>query len=287
MKKNQKQFEVLQWASLFLEKNKAEQGVAEVLLQHHLAVSRSQFYMMMQDAIPEQTLQRFQADIQAHVNTGIPVQHLTGYEYFYGRQFIVNEHTLIPRPETEELVQHAIQLSACFVDEDPVVIADIGTGSGVIAATLALEIPYAKVYATDISEAALRVARKNAAQMKAEVTFLQGDFLQPLGINEIQADIIISNPPYIALQDEPTLSRTVKDFDPHLSLFAEENGLAAYKRILQQSPTIIKATGALLFEIGYEQGVAVQELVQSIYPESKVDIIQDLNGLDRIVSVSL
>src|SRR5690625_759606 len=175
MKKNQKQFEVLQWASLLLEKNNAEQGVAEVLLQHHLAVSRSQFDMMMQEAIPEQTLQRFQADIQAHVNTGISVQHLTGYEYFYGRQFIVNEHTLIPRPETEELVQHAIQLSARFADEDPVVIADIGTGSGVIAATLALEIPYAKVYATDISEAALRVARKNAAQMKAEVTFLQGE----------------------------------------------------------------------------------------------------------------
>src|SRR5690625_7100890 len=120
--------------------------------------------------------------------------------------------------------------------------------------------------------------------MKAEVTFLQGDFLQPLGINEIQADIIISNPPYIALQDEPTLSRTVKDFDPHLSLFAEENGLAAYKRILQQSPTIIKATGALLFEIGYEQGVAVQELVQSIYQESQVGIIRERIGHVRLDS---
>ncbi|HLS60666.1 MAG TPA: peptide chain release factor N(5)-glutamine methyltransferase [Virgibacillus sp.] len=287
MKKNKKQFEVLQWASLFLEKNNCEQGIAEILLQHHLAVSRAQFYMMMQEPIPEQIMERFQADIQAHVDTGIPVQHLTGYEYFYGRPFFVNEHTLIPRPETEELVHQTIQRTTRLSNEDPVLIADIGTGSGVIAATLALELPSAEVYATDISEAALHVARKNAKQLEAEVTFLQGDFLQPLITNKIQADIIVSNPPYIALQDEPTLSRTVKDFDPHLSLFAKENGLAAYKKILQQSPHIIHPTGWMLVEIGYEQGEAVRALMKSTYPQSKVEIIQDINGLDRIVSVSL
>lgn len=287
MNNNTKQFEVLQWASLFLEKNNCEQGVAEILLQHHLAVSRSQFYMMMQDAIPEQTIQRFKADIQAHVNTGIPVQHITGYEYFYGRQFLVNEHTLIPRPETEELVQHTINLAAHFSKEAPLTIADIGTGSGVIGTTLALELPYAKVYATDISERALHVARKNTAKRNANVTYFQGDFLQPLVTNEIQVDIIVSNPPYIALTDEQELSRTVKDFDPHLSLFAEENGLAAYKKILQQSLHVIRPTGCLLFEIGYDQGEAVHALIKSAYPQSTVEIIQDINGRDRIVSVSL
>src|SRR5690625_5869708 len=115
--------------------------------------------------------------------------------------------------------------------------------------------------------------------MKAEVTFLQGDFLQPLGINEIQADIIISNPPYIALQDEPTLSRTVKDFDPHLYLFAKENGIAAYKKILQQSPHIIHPTGWMLVETGYEQGEAVRALMESTYPRRTVALQKSITRL--------
>src|SRR5690625_2736585 len=177
MKKNKKQFEVLQWASLFLEKNNCEQAIAEILLQHHLAVSRAQFYMMMQEPIPEQIMERFQADIQAHVDTGIPVQHLTGYEYFYGRKFFVNEHTLIPRPETEELVYHVIQVVKKSVKKTACTVVDVGTGSGVIAISLALELENAQVFATDISKKALRMAKKNAKHLGAQVSFMHGDFL--------------------------------------------------------------------------------------------------------------
>ena len=285
--KSRKQFEVLSWASLFLEEHNCEKPIAEILLQHHLNVTRSEFYMTMQEPISETIVNKFKADIEKHVQTGIPVQHLLGYEMFYGRKFTVNENTLIPRPETEELVQHVIELSKSRFTKQPLTILDIGTGSGVIAITLALEIPNAIVYATDISKKALQIAEENARQQQAKVTFLQGDFLQPIIDKDIKADMIVSNPPYIAKSDEACLSRTVKNFDPNLALFAEENGLAAYKQILELSTKVMEQDGIIAFEIGYEQGITVSSLIKECYPQSNVDLIQDINGMDRIVSTQL
>ena len=277
-----KQYEVLQWASLFLEKHNCEPTIAEILLQHYLHVSRSKFYMMMQDPVPDEIIAQFTRDIKTHVQTGVPVQHLTGYEFFYGRKFAVTENTLIPRPETEELVQHIIKMEL-----DKPTIIDIGTGSGVIAITLALEIPNATIYATDISEKALDIAKKNATELKADVTFVQGNFLKPIIEQNIQADIIVSNPPYIAKSDKGSMSRTVKDFDPELALFADENGLAAYQQILELSTKMAETPRIIAFEIGYQQGEAVCKLIKKNYPHSSVEIIQDINGKDRIVSAKL
>lgn len=283
MTQSLKQFEVLRWASLFLEEHARETRVAEILLQHHLQVTRSQFFMLMQEPVPSAIVDLFQADIERHAKTGIPVQHLTGYETFYGREFTVNKHVLIPRPETEELVQHVIQL-AKNSDREQLTIIDIGTGSGVIAITLALELPNATIYATDISEEALAVAKSNAEKQQANVHFLQGDFLQP-AINEtIQADIIVSNPPYIAKADAPSISDTVKNFDPELALFAEDNGLAAYQKIIRQAPDVINGSALLAFEIGHEQGEALHALIHQTFPSSTVTTIQDINKKDRIVS---
>lgn len=279
-----KQYEVLNWASLFLKKNNCEEQIAAILLQHHLSVEKSEFYMMMQETVPSSIIEKFKRDINAHVDTGIPVQHLIGYEMFYGREFLVNRDVLIPRPETEELVQQVIKEVNNYPQGQPLTIVDIGTGSGVIAITLALEIPHAKIYATDISKKALKVAEKNAKQLGADINFLHGNYLQPVINNGISIDIIVSNPPYISKLDEPDLSKTVKDFDPNIALFAERNGLQAYQEILELSTKVVKQPHSLFFEIGYKQGLAVQTIIKETYPQINIDIIQDINGKDRIVA---
>lgn len=281
-----KQYEVLQWASLFLEKNNRESRVAELLLQHHLGVSRAVFFANMQEDIPDDIYEAFKADIEKHAETGVPLQHLTGYEYFYGRRFTVDGHVLIPRPETEELVQHVIQNDVDF-RKKPLRIVDVGTGSGVIAITLKLEWSDAEVFATDISEEALQVAKKNAAEWNADVAFLQGNFLEPLIEREMVVDILVSNPPYIAETERNVLSDTVKNYDPELALFAGDDGLSAYKEIIRQAKRVVRPGGLIAFEIGHEQGNAVKKLLMETFPYSDVDILQDINKKDRIVTAKI
>lgn len=283
--KEQKQFEVLKWASLFLEQNKCETQIAEILLQHHLQLSRTSFIFNMREDVPEKIIKQFKADIERHVVTGIPVQHLLGYETFFGRDFIVNEHVLIPRPETEELIMHVLKLTENV--KYPLTIADIGTGSGIIAVTLALEISHAEVFATDISKEALKIAKQNANQLDAKLTFFQGDFIQPLLEEDKKVDFLVSNPPYIAWEEEANLSRTVKNFDPELALFADDNGLASYKQIMRQAPYVLKENAQIIFEIGYTQGEVISDLIRSTFPQSKVEVITDINGNDRIVSAQI
>lgn len=282
-----KQYEVLNWASLFLEKHQSERKIAEIWLQHLLGMTRTAFFMNMREPLPEEVVSQFKEGIEKHVETGIPIQHLIGSDSFYGRTFSVNENVLIPRPETEELVHHIIETSRESTQGQSLTIADIGTGSGIIAITLALEIPDSSVLATDISEEALHVARQNANRLGAPIQFFQGNFLQPLVEQQVQVDIIVSNPPYIARTDEAILSRTVKDFDPELALFADDNGLAAYKQILALAPQVVKPNGRIVFEIGHEQGDDVRTLIKGVFPMCKVTVIQDINGKDRIVSAAL
>lgn len=281
-----KQYEVLQWASLFLEKNNRESRVAELLLQHHLGVSRAVFFANMQEDVPDDIYEAFKADIEKHAETGMPLQHLTGYEYFYGRRFTVDGHVLIPRPETEELVQHVIRHDVDF-RKKPLRIVDVGTGSGVIAITLKLEWSDAEVFATDISEEVLQVAKKNAAEWNADVAFLQGNFLEPLIEREMVVDILVSNPPYIAETERNVLSDTVKNYDPELALFAGDDGLSAYKEIIRQAKRVVRPGGLIAFEIGHEQGNAVKKLLMETFPYSDVDILQDINKKDRIVTAKI
>src|SRR5690625_2266322 len=131
MTQSMKQFEVLKRASLFLKKYHREPKVAELLLQHHLQVERSKFYMMMRDPVPPAVMTAFEKDVEKHALTGVPVQHLMGYETFYGRDFQVNKHVLIPRPETEELIEHILKTAGQLQENEPLTIADIGTGSGI------------------------------------------------------------------------------------------------------------------------------------------------------------
>lgn len=285
---SKKQFEVLQWAFSFLKKHDREEKVAEILLLHHLGISRTAFFANMRKAIPDPVFRQFEEDVRKHASTGVPVQHLLGYEYFYGRKFHVNEDVLVPRFETEELVQHVIALAQRYFADGPIAIADAGTGSGVIAITLALELPNATVHATDVSEKALDVAVENARLHEASVEFLQGDFLQPIIDMAANPELIISNPPYIDRKEKESLADTVKQFDPELALFADDNGLQAYKKIIAQ----IKALPAIsnrhvCFEIGHMQAKAVASILERELAPRKIDTMKDINGKDRIISASL
>lgn len=280
-----KQHEVLRWASLFLEQYQREPRVAELLLQYHLGVNRSQFFAKMRDTIPKQILKPFEADLIRHATTGVPLQHITGYDMFYDRVFTVNHAVLIPRPETEELVELVIHyVKKQEQTERPLTLVDVGTGSGIIAITLALELPNVKVYATDLSKEALQVAKHNAENHGATVTFLQGDFLKPVIEQNIQADLIISNPPYIAKEEKVDMADTVKNFDPELALFADDQGLAAYRNMTRQLPACINPDqAAVFFEIGHTQAQEVKHMIKETFPHCMPEIVQDINQKDRIV----
>lgn len=283
MAKSLKQYEVLQRASLFLERHHREQAVAPLLLQHYLQVSRASFYMRMREVVPESVVRDFEEAIKHHAETGVPVAHLTGKAPFYGREFMVNRDVLIPRPETEELVDGVLTYVHERDLEKSPVIMDVGTGSGVIAITLKLEFSHATVYATDISEKALAVARDNASELGAEVTFLEGDLLRTVDEEALEADIIVSNPPYIAEEESLSLQDTVRDFDPGIALFAKEHGLEIYQRLFRQLKNTAPKLVAL--EIGHIQGGEVKQMAEEAFPESTVVVRKDINGRDRMVFV--
>lgn len=284
MDKAMKQYEVLKWASSFLKTYNREENVATLLLQHHRKMERNVFFQEMQSIIPGDIVQLYKKDIEAHALKGIPIQHLIGYAPFYGEEFAVNEHVLIPRFETEELVEYAAAYIQSIVNREELTIVDVGTGSGVIGITLKQLFPEISVCATDISSQALDVAKQNACQLGVDVQFLQGNFLMPLLQQGIKPDILISNPPYIDYNESDLLEDTVKNFDPDIALFAADKGLSAYRTILEQAATIPQSIlRAMFFEIGASQGRAVCEMIQAEFPEGKVEIKKDLAGKDRIV----
>ena len=273
--------EVLNRASVFLEVHGREPKVAEILLLHHTHFSKTDLLLNLREPIDEATLNAFLKDIETHATTGKPVQHLTGTEQFYGRNFTVNEHVLIPRPETEELVQ--LILAKTKDQPRPLKVLDIGTGSGAIAITLKSEDPTLTVEASDISTQALAIAKQNATNLNADVKFHQSDFLQKwLGTGE-KFNLIVSNPPYIAWEERETLSDTVKNFDPELALFADNQGLKAYETIINQAKSVLAPSGCLAFEIGHQQAESVTQLIKSAFPMRSVEVIKDINQKDRII----
>lgn len=272
--------EARRWASLFLQQHQREPRVADLLLEHFLKWTPSQLLAFDDQRLPDEAEKDFAQAVRQHAETGIPVQHLTGVGHFYGREFQVNENVLIPRPETEELVLGVMDYVRDENLQTPRII-DLGTGSGVIAITLATELPGSEVSGVDLSEEALEIAEKNAAQHGADVRFYRGNFLESL--LEEPFDIIVSNPPYIAFSEKDKMDDTVVDFDPALALFAEEEGLAAYKTILTQISHMKQKPKCIAFEIGHEQGRSVSTLIQEMLPECHTEIRPDINGKDRMV----
>lgn len=218
-------------------------------------------------------------DAIKRLNMGEPVQYIVGDVDFYGNIIKVNKNVLIPRRETEELVEKVLKRIQVF---DSPVIADIGTGSGAIAITLAKKLN-ALVYASDISLKALEVAKENVAINKANVTFFEGDMLKPYIKNNIKLDVIVSNPPYI--KEDEKIEDIVKNNEPHLALYAKNNGLEFYDSILKNASYVLKDKYLIAFEIGLDQGKNIEALAKKYLSNSIVEIEKDLSGKDRFIFV--
>lgn len=207
-----------------------------------------------------------------------PYQYIIGQAEFRNLTLAVDERVLIPRPETEELVE-------VILAENPqssLSILDIGTGSGAIALSLKAERPDWQVTASDISEEALTLAQENAGQLGLEITVVQSDVFEQL---EGRFDVIVSNPPYIAHEDKDEVGLNVLTSEPHLALFADEEGYQIYRRIIEGARQHLKPHGKLYFEIGYKQGQGLLDLVGKNFPSKRVRILQDVFGRDRMVVV--
>ena len=218
-------------------------------------------------------------DAIKRLNMGEPVQYIVGDVDFYGNIIKVNKNVLIPRRETEELVEKVLKRIQVF---DSPVIADIGTGSGAIAITLAKKLN-TLVYASDISLKALEVAKENVAINKANVTFFEGDMLKPYIENNVKLDVIVSNPPYI--KEDEKIEDIVKNNEPHLALYAKNNGLEFYDSILKNASYVLKDKYLIAFEIGLDQGKNIEALAKKYLSNSIVEIEKDLSGKDRFIFV--
>jgi len=253
---------------------------AQLLLAEALQVSRAHVL-----AHPERELT---SDEAAHIadsidrrENGEPVAYILGRRAFYDREFTVTPDVLIPRPETEHLIESAL----AFINGRTLHAVDVGTGSGAIAITVKGNAPQITMFATDMSEGALRVAETNARIQNVHISFFQGDLLIPLVGRGANVDLVMANLPYIKTDVLRTLS--VRDYEPKLALDGGDDGLDLIKRLVEQVPTVCKPGGLLLLEIGADQGEAVKALVSECLSPQQVAIIRDLAGLDRIVRVWL
>ena len=280
---SKKLYEALNWASSFLKEKQRDENIGEILLRHFTGMSRSKLLAELREDLDPEVWTQFEEAVRQH-EQGVPVQYIIGSEEFYGRQFQVNPAVLIPRPETEELVYGTLKrLYSMFGNETEPELADIGTGSGAISITLKLENPRLQVTATDLSEQALATAKDNAVRLGAEINFIQGDLLQPFIDAGKKLDVVISNPPYIPVSDQSWMSEVVTDHEPHLALFAGEDGLDLYRRFMDELPLVLKEKALVGFEIGAGQGEAVSGLLQQTFPQAKVEVVFDINGKDRMV----
>lgn len=250
---------------------------AQVLLSHVLGVDRAYFLAHPEQLLSPEQATQFSALVE-RCAAGEPLAYILGRRAFYDRDFAVSPAVLIPRPETELLLEIALDFAR---SKNDVRVVDVGTGSGALAVTFAANRPQAIVYATDISPDALEIARRNAQTYDAQVQFFQGDLLTPLIENDLRADLIMANLPYIAHDELPTLA--VSRYEPLLALDGGPDGLDLVRRLLEQAPAVWNPGGLMLLEIGADQGQAARQLAQKAFPESSVAIMKDFAGLDRIV----
>ncbi|MFV0379674.1 MAG: peptide chain release factor N(5)-glutamine methyltransferase [Anaerorhabdus sp.] len=247
--------------------------------------NRVDLYCDIDCEVSEVFLSEYKKGMQRILNHE-PVQHVVGYSWFYGYKILVNKDVLIPRPETEELVSNILSKMDNYFERDKIKnIVDIGTGSGAIAIALAKEEANCKVYASDISDEALVVAKENALVNDADITFMSGDMLEPFIEKNLKFDVLISNPPYIPQAE--TLEKSVKDFEPHVALFGGDDGLKFYENIFENCHKILNDKAFMAFEIGYNQASSLKALFNKFYPDKKVEIIKDMNDKDRMLFVEM
>ena len=235
----------------------------------------TQFVLNLRQEVSEED-DRLLAAIFTQLQAHKPAQYILGYEDFHGLRFQVDERVLIPRPETEELVD-------LILEENPskeLKVLDIGTGSGAISVSLKKSRPLWQVTASDLSADALVLAKENAKLNQADISFVQSDVFEDISGN---FDIIVSNPPYISENDKDEVGVNVLTSEPNMALFADEDGLAIYRRIVEGAAEHLIPQGKIYFEIGYKQGQDLKQLLYLHFPDKRVRILKDQFGQDRMV----
>ena len=250
---------------------------AEILLMHTLACDRAYLYAHPDRELNDEELSRYDEHLSER-SRGVPAQYITGHQEFYGLDFIVTAAVLIPRPETEHLVEAVLDIT----NHIPVApkIVDVGTGSGAVAIALANELPDAYVFATDISEDALEIARANASRLQVEkdIEFRRTDLLN--GFPDAMFDIVASNPPYVGESEHDKVQLEVRKFEPHMAVFGGHEGLDIYRRLIPQALRVLRPGGWLAMEIGYSQEASILKLLNG-WTETRS--IPDLQGIPRVV----
>jgi release factor glutamine methyltransferase len=278
---------LLNWTTEYL----TQKGVdsprlsAELLLSDVLGLKRIELYTQYNRVVEDEHLAKLR-ELVRRAGQHEPIAYLVGKTEFYSIEFEVTPDCLIPRPETELLVQRAIELLRQRTG--PHAVCDLCTGCGVIAVAIAKNVPDAKVVATDLSAAALEVAARNVKkhQLDERIELLHGDLFEPLipQLDMAPFDVIVCNPPYVSAAEYEELEKNVKDYEPRTALYAGEDGLDIYRRVFGQVGRFLDSDGALLLEIGCKQGPAVRELLEqtTLFPTVRID--KDLSGHDRVVT---
>ena len=255
-----------------------EESAVVLYMMHVTGYSPSELYLHIHDKASNEVIEKFESDFKKYLYDNVPIQYIIGYQTFYGYEYYVDDRVLIPRYETEELVENVLLLYDEYFSGQKVDVCDIGTGSGAIALTLALEEKNMSVVASDISFEALEVANKNNIKHNANVRFLQGDMVEPL--YGMKFDIIVSNPPYIPVTEE--VDSLVKDNEPNIALFGGNDGLKFYRIIVENLHKIAKERFVLAFEHGYDKNEEIEAIIKHNYPDAKVIHKKDMQGKNRM-----
>lgn len=276
---NRTYYEALKWASSFVQSKQLDESAATYLLQELSHLDQTHLLIKYRQPIPTDLDKRYVKAIEQY-EAGVPPQYIIGTAPFYGEHFAVNKNVLIPRQETEELVEWVLSANS----QPNLSVLDVGTGSGAIGITLKKQRPDWQVTLSDLSAGALEVARKNAARLRTAVTVVQGDLLAPVAGAEF--DLIVSNPPYISYDEKGEMDSDVLMSEPSMALFADHQGLAIYERLADQLKQRTVTTKQVFLEIGYHQGQAVRKLFEERFSSATITVRQDMAGHDRMVQIT-
>src|SRR3972149_5397910 len=298
--------ETLSWTTDYLVQYDVPDAKAEAeyLLAHALGCKRVELHVNHASGLSYHALQEFIDFVERRIKRE-PPQYIIGEQEFYGLTFKVNKDVLIPRPETEILVEEAVKTVRSQESEvrsqntkihyselltpDSKLILDLCTGSGCIAVSLAKEIPDSQIYVVDISESALDVARENAERHSVvdKITFIQGNLFAPLRGLSLKVDLIVSNPPYVSRDMMKDLQPEIRDYEPEIAVYAGDDGLDFYRRIISESPAYLTQGGHLILEIGYGQAEEIKKLIEQSNAFADISITKDFAGIDRVIKAQI